>query len=1151
MLATANTDSQVRERLIGRADDSSPLDDGDVEVAVSSPRDDPSVRACDGGSSPNGADNAVLDLAFAPQSPDGSGGALSDLDYTESPPATDWMAASRKRRRGARGGATPATRRGGKRRTAGRAAAGAAAGAAAARNDVWQFVGTEVLAPCDITEAHVRLVYQMAGGLGRPACRDRVARPPETSSEPSSKHGAAVDDDTVQPPVAAAVSLVAVATPQSPLSPAAGRGGKKRGRGRGGSGSSATSAAAEACTPARCRGKVDCLNHLGQADWLKNDAFERFAHRCGRIEPDPRELLRKEGRPMGLKNLAATCYLNSLVQVDDAARHLQRIFAFLEYGVENYHDPTALLTALKINTGVQQDAQEFANLFLSHLETLFERQQEPSLKTESGRSDRFHDLELNVSDVNATSVEACLRSYLSEETLDAENKYFCEACQEKQDAKRAIRIRSLPEVLNLQLVRFVFDAKTMTRKKTRSLVAFPASLDLSPFISSDGPDLQPSHIYDLAAVLMHKGAAAHAGHFVARILDKSDEDVNELEPVCFEFDDEAKASSKKMATLAPDSPCAGAGVSFRHTELTETSIFASSSAYMLTYHRRGSAFPVANTPHAPPDIMQEVEVSNGLLNKQATDYEKRNSGPNAAIYSFFPQEDAVYVPAEILRRWFQDPLTEKPDDSNADEKSSPIERPTAEAVLDGLLCAHGKLSFENLRSFKRLSKAAVDKLVSDDHITLSRRLTVGDFCIDCVRDKVTKWRKKIPQFFQPQADRSAGFPSPTSEPFRSDVYCAHGNLAGNPSARVLVSEPAFMLLKDRLFPDLETLVQCRGADANDEECGECLALEALQLEATGPSRTSAFEEKSNLKLRRLLFGRTPMVLSSGVEVCVVSTDFLTSWKAFVNEPTRAPRPAAVRNSLLLCESHGLLVVDPAKDLRTASGGPHAFSLLSREEWTAFAERYEFDAAIEAVVDESRTLSSSPAVCADCRAEWLKSIDEFLITIEVASKAPPPPPPIPSFTTAAPSPSPPTPKLSASAAAASGGGGGGSARKRRRTEPAAPSSAAPTPSGARQSKRLRASQAAEFRVARGTTVLELKTMVFERWRTVPILQVLRRRRRQGDGGGGGGGEGMDVVEERMEDLADNSAMLGALGVLPGDRLEVELMKEDPELIELLD
>ena len=97
----------------------------------------------------------------------------------------------------------------------------------------------------------------------------------------------------------------------------------------------------------------------------------------------------------------------------------------------------------------------------------------------------------------------------------------------------------LPNTLNLQLMRFIFDRNKGTRKKLNSVIAFPEKLDMAPYLSDcpetgsdranrqpidqsgDGKETKPMDtMYQLTAVLVHFGNSAHSGHYVAHIKDQ-------------------------------------------------------------------------------------------------------------------------------------------------------------------------------------------------------------------------------------------------------------------------------------------------------------------------------------------------------------------------------------------------------------------------------------------------------------------------------------------------------------------------------------------------------------------------------------------------------------------------------------------------------
>eukprot|EP00913_Durusdinium_trenchii_P020109 g18897.t1 len=80
---------------------------------------------------------------------------------------------------------------------------------------------------------------------------------------------------------------------------------------------------------------------------------------------------------------------------------------------------------------------------------------------------------------------------------------------EKVDALSGTSIDTVPKILCLQLLRFVFDLQTMRRKKLSDLLAIPLELDLS---------FWGGGTYELSAVCLHSGTA-HGGHYHAFLRD--------------------------------------------------------------------------------------------------------------------------------------------------------------------------------------------------------------------------------------------------------------------------------------------------------------------------------------------------------------------------------------------------------------------------------------------------------------------------------------------------------------------------------------------------------------------------------------------------------------------------------------------------------
>lgn len=69
----------------------------------------------------------------------------------------------------------------------------------------------------------------------------------------------------------------------------------------------------------------------------------------------------------------------------------------------------------------------------------------------------FYELDLSLGNKSDVKLEESLSEFLQEEKLEGSDQYYCDSCGSKQNATRRIRLRNLPPILNIQLLRFVFD----------------------------------------------------------------------------------------------------------------------------------------------------------------------------------------------------------------------------------------------------------------------------------------------------------------------------------------------------------------------------------------------------------------------------------------------------------------------------------------------------------------------------------------------------------------------------------------------------------------------------------------------------------------------------------------------------------------------
>lgn len=68
-----------------------------------------------------------------------------------------------------------------------------------------------------------------------------------------------------------------------------------------------------------------------------------------------------------------------------------------------------------------------------------------------------------------------------------------------------------PQVLHFSLLRFVYDAKSEDRKKSNAFINFYRVIDMSKWLAPSAANADERVLYDLTAVLDHRGQSAHHG----------------------------------------------------------------------------------------------------------------------------------------------------------------------------------------------------------------------------------------------------------------------------------------------------------------------------------------------------------------------------------------------------------------------------------------------------------------------------------------------------------------------------------------------------------------------------------------------------------------------------------------------------------------
>ncbi|KOM30719.1 hypothetical protein LR48_Vigan01g027300 [Vigna angularis] len=258
-------------------------------------------------------------------------------------------------------------------------------------------------------------------------------------------------------------------------------------------------------------------------------------------------------RYFGLENFGNTCYCNSVLQISSQKK---------KTGVVA---PKRFVQRLKkqnelFRSYMHQDAHEFLNFLLNELVDILEKESQaaktadqetspPSEKAANGpkngqangvhkeplvtwvhknfqgiltnetrclqcetvtaRDETFLDLSLDIE--QNSSITSCLKNFSSTETLNAEDKFFCDKCCSLQEAQKRMKIKKPPHILVIHLKRFKYMEQLGRYKKLSYRVVFPLELKLSNTV--EDADIE----YSLFAVVVHVGSGPNHGHYVSLV----------------------------------------------------------------------------------------------------------------------------------------------------------------------------------------------------------------------------------------------------------------------------------------------------------------------------------------------------------------------------------------------------------------------------------------------------------------------------------------------------------------------------------------------------------------------------------------------------------------------------------------------------------
>ena len=117
---------------------------------------------------------------------------------------------------------------------------------------------------------------------------------------------------------------------------------------------------------------------------------------------------------------------------------------------------------------------------------------------------------------NIYGLEECLDIMIKDEQLDKYNKLNCDICGLKNQSIKKVQIWKSPQILVIQLKRFIIDMYGNQTSKINNPVAYPVNdFDISEYFHPSSPYKEKT-IYNLVGINIHRGSL-NGGHYVSII----------------------------------------------------------------------------------------------------------------------------------------------------------------------------------------------------------------------------------------------------------------------------------------------------------------------------------------------------------------------------------------------------------------------------------------------------------------------------------------------------------------------------------------------------------------------------------------------------------------------------------------------------------